>query len=58
MEQTTLSAVMENAANLGASVILNQYLKEIADAEPTEKSRLLEKIAVLMLTQYPITYEA
>ena len=49
---------MENAANLGASVILNQYLKEIADAEPTEKSRLLEKIAVLMLTKYPITYEA
>ena len=58
MEQTTLSAVLENAANLGTSVILNEYLKEIDQAEPAEKSRLLEKIAVLMLTQYPITYEA
>ena len=58
MEQTTLSTVEENAANLGASVILNEYLKEINEVEPTEKSRLLEKIATLMLTQYPITYEA
>tara|TARA_B100000902_G_C27164938_1_gene840690 strand:+ start:285 stop:461 length:177 start_codon:yes stop_codon:yes gene_type:complete len=58
MEQTTLSAVMENATNLGASVILNEYLKEIAQAEPTEKSRLLEQIATLMLTGYPVTYEA
>ena len=58
MEQTTLSAVLENAANLGTSVILNEYLKEIDQAEPTEKSRLLEKIAVLMLTKYPVIYEA
>ncbi len=58
MEQTTLSAVMENAANLGASVILNQYLKEIDQAEPTEKTLLLEQIATLMLTGYPVTYEA
>ena len=58
MEQTTLSAVLENAANLGASVILNEYLKEIDQAEPTEKSRLLEQIAVLMLTKYPVIYEA
>ncbi len=58
MEQTTLSAVEENAANLGASVILNAYLKEIAQAEPSEKPRLLEQIAALMLTRYPITYEA
>ena len=57
MEQTTLSAVMENAANLGASVILNQYLKEIDQAEPTEKPLLLEQVATLMLTQ-PITIEA
>lgn len=57
MEQTTLSAVMENAANLGASVILNEYLKEIDQAEPTEKPLLLERIATLMLTQ-PITIEA
>ena len=57
MEQTTLSAVLENAANLGASVILNEYLKEIDEAEPTEKPLLLEQVATLMLTQ-PITIEA
>jgi hypothetical protein len=57
MEQTTLSTVEENAANLGNSVILNAYLQEIARAEPTEKPRLLEQIAALMLTQ-PITIEA
>jgi len=57
MEQTTLSTVEENAANLGASVILNAYLQEIARAEPTEKPRLLGQIAALMLTQ-PITIEA
>ena len=57
MEQTTLSTVEDNAYNLGNSVILNAYLQEIARAEPTEKSRLLEKIAELMLTQ-PITIEA
>ena len=57
MEQPTLSVVLENATNLGASVILNEYLKEIDEAEPTDKPRLLEHIAALMLTQ-PITYEA
>ena len=57
MEQTTLSAVMENATNLGASVILNAYFQEIDQAEPTEKSRLLEHVAALILTQ-PITIEA
>jgi len=54
MEQTTLSKSTQMAENLAASVLLNQFFKDLKDS-PTEGElqEALNHIAVVILAAYP-----
>ena len=53
MNETTLTKSSQLAENLAASVLLNQFLKEVDDFGIHERREALQHIAVLILAAQP-----
>ena len=53
MEQTTLSKSVQMAEGLAASVILNQFFKDLKDSPSDGEDEALNQIAVVIMAAYP-----
>ena len=53
MEQTTLSKSVQMAEGLAASVILNQFFKDLKESPSDGKDEALNQIAVVIMAAYP-----